>query len=106
MFTYKEREFTVTHIPWLFFFKRGPHGAHARLFSRGQGRGLLVYKRNNSDHFGYSNSRAWIVPGIVALRHNDDKGGTLHHVHPVGWSLRWARLNLKAAIVGPDYFTH
>lgn len=107
-FTKQDGDFKVIRIPYLLHWAKGPHGGHCRIFSPRQGRGLIVWQFNNSDYYGYSNKRAWIVPGIVAIRHNDDKGGTLKHVEPVGWSVQWPRIYVKrrycgfeAGVVGP-----
>lgn len=70
-----KRSFFGGRLTWYF----SPNGAHFRLPG-------WLYTRHTGPR-GFSTGRTWRLLGLICLRHNDSKGGTLKHRQKAGWSL-------------------
>lgn len=95
-------DYQQTLIPGLFYSTFGQSGGHARLFSTGPKKlnGFTVYQYNH--HPGWSSRYTYfLVPGLVALIHEDTAGGTLKTCSPqTGWFLRFAKLKIAKVYKG------
>lgn len=95
---YKEREFDIVEIPYIYRRCRGPKGGHTKLF------GTNVYGYNISSDYGWADKVYWAFIGLVALSYIDTQNGKLKSVKPQGYYWTFCKFKFKAAFHKADLY--